>query len=140
MPYRLDFRDVLIHGVATSWTVVLPTFGAQVVLDHLQGRGMTLKCSGGERNPDLVLCDEWDDEGGDGRILRGSTRLIGRFRVRYVTEAQAETVMQRECEEASAEANATEDAADPEMEAAPEAEESLDRLCIRMGIRRGFSS
>lgn len=82
--YEVSFKDVQIAGETQSWKTVLPTFSCRDLLKHLKTRGLDLKCDDSRRDPDAVLCDEWDDDCLSGRILRGSTTPIGRFKVRLV--------------------------------------------------------
>lgn len=86
MYYRVIFKDVLIRGERLTWTADFKEFDAARVQRHLRDKGLSLNCSDAVRNPDAIIAEDWDDSGSEdsslnGRILRGSSQLIGTFRV-----------------------------------------------------------
>jgi len=82
--YEVSFKDVQIDGQTQSWKTILPTFSCRDLLKHLTKKGLDLKVDDSRRWPDAVMCDDWDGDEINGRILRGSTTQIGRFRVRLI--------------------------------------------------------
>lgn len=86
MYYRVRFQDVQIRGELLSWVACFKQFDAAAVLRHLRDKGLPLNCSDGARNPDSVQAEDWEgsspeDSVLNGRILRGSSLLIGTFQV-----------------------------------------------------------